>query len=153
MTTDTINFPRSRPPLIFLDEIFLGEMTESGDRGIRALLPISSGISVPPNRKSRIPVSHPAAAFQPERLALGGDAQNWIVNDILIGERSQISVLSSIAGDAGIPGEVFASRATDCLIKFETAQTSMLITLIVTYVGDDPLGAPFACVLLGTAAT
>ncbi len=153
---DTINFPRSRPPLIFLDEIFLGN-DEHPDRGIRAILSISSGISVPPQRRTRIPVSHPATAFRPERIALGGDASNWVINDILIGDRSQMQIagLTGFASEpsAGIPGEVFASKAIDCMIKFETAQTAMLITLIVTYVGDGPLGAPFTCVLIGTAVT
>ncbi len=153
---DIINFPRSRPPLIFLDEIFLDGLADSSARGIRAILPVCSGISVPPQRRTRIPVSHPASAFRPDRLAMGGDAASWIVNDILIGDRSQMKIvgLTGFACEptAGIPGEVFESSAIGCMIKFETAQTAMTITLIVTYVGNDPLGAPFAAALIGTAA-
>jgi hypothetical protein len=155
---EIINFPQLRPPLIFLDEFLLDGMTEPASRGLRAILPISSGIGLPPHRRMRIPVVHPASAFRPDRLAIAGDAASWIVNDILIGERSQILGIVEIAGlvsreHAGIPGDVFASRATDYLIRFDTAQTAMPITLTVTYVGTDVLGAPFTCALIGTAVT
>lgn len=112
----------------------------------RIVLPMSSGVSILPNTSAQITTRPQACAFRPERLIIGGNPENWIVNDIRVGNRTQFAQ----AGD--VPGEVFAYNATDAQITFETVQTAMDFVVIVTYIGDKVHGEPFAACAIGPAA-
>ncbi len=63
-----------------------------------------------------------------------------------MGNRSQFSQ----SGD--VPGEMFAATATDAHFSLDTVQTAMDFVMFVTYVGPNPLGEPFMCGVIGTAA-
>jgi hypothetical protein len=141
-----LSLPPTTVPLIFLDRI-----PEAEWRG-RALLLISSGSSVTRALGARIATRSSALAFLPERVIIGGDASDWIIHDILVGDRSQIRVASGDGDDApGIPGEVFGQEIVDDIIEFETVQTAMSLTFVVSYVGASDSGAPFCCAVLGVA--
>lgn len=144
-----LNFPTATVPLIFLDRIPAVEWRRAG----RALLLVSSGASITHAQSARISTRSSALAFLPERIVIGGDASDWVVHDVLVGDRSQIRVTSSDGGDhPGLPGEVFGQDAIDGTFGFDTVQAAMTLTFVVSYVGSSSLGAPFCCVVLGTAA-
>jgi hypothetical protein len=72
-------------------------------------------------------------------------ADFWEIHDITIGNRSQL------CAPGKLPGGMFSSNAADSFISFETAQTAMDITLIVSYVG--PLDrAQFVGAIIGDVA-
>ena len=54
-----------------------------------------------------------------------------IINDVTIGNRSQF------AQSGALPGDMFANNSIDSFVTFETAQTAMDVTMIVTYIGLD----------------
>ena len=116
----------------------------------REALPIASGINVLPGQTARI-TSRPQRAFVPERLFIaatgGSTAADWIIDNILIGGRSQFAV------DGRLPGEMFAAGAFDTLVSFEPVQAAMDIVADVTYVGTNPDGAPFFGSLIGRPVT
>jgi hypothetical protein len=116
------------------------------DRADRILLPMSSGVNILPNTSAQITSRPQNVAFRPERIIIGGNPGDWIVNDIKVGNRSQFSQ----SGD--IPGETFASTAIDSFVSFETVQTAMDFVMLVTFIGASESGAPFVCSVLGTAA-
>jgi hypothetical protein len=110
----------------------------------RMALPFGSGTTaIAPGQSAQITTRPQTIAFVPERLRIGGDASRWLVNDISIGNRSQLAQ----AGD--LPGELFATNAIDTFISFETVQTSMDVRLVVTYVGPNPDGEPFQAAMVG----
>jgi hypothetical protein len=115
-------------------------------RADRITLPMSSGVSIFPNTSAQITSRPQAAAFRPERIIIGGAPQNWIVNDVKVGNRSQFAQ----SGD--VPGEMFAATTIDGFVSMETVQTAMDFVMVVTFVGDNQEGAPFVCGVLGTAA-
>ena len=115
-------------------------------RADRVVLPMSSGVNILPNTSAQITSRSQTVAFRPERLIIGGDAGNWIVNDIKVGNRSQFAQ----SGD--VPGEMFAATTIDSFVSFETVQTAMDFVVLVTFVGASESGAPFVCGVLGTAA-
>jgi hypothetical protein len=115
------------------------------DRASRALLPMSSGVNILPNTSAQITSRLQNFAFRPERILIGGTPGDWIVNDIKVGNRSQFSQ----SGD--IPGETFASTATDPFVSFATVSDGQPFAMTVTYVGGNPDGAPFVCAVLGIA--
>lgn len=144
-----LSLPTSSVPLIFLDAIPAAEWRRPG----RAILLISSGVNLTRAQSARIATRSSALAFLPERILLGGDASDWLIHDILVGERSQIRVLQSDGFDPpGIPGEVFGHGVIDGTLEFETVQTAQALTFVVSYVGAASAGAPFCCAVLGTAA-
>jgi hypothetical protein len=84
-------------------------------------------------------------AFRPVRLMIS-QADQWLVHDILIGNRSQFMQAGAI------PGGMFdatAGTAIDSFVSLEMAQTAMDIVLVVEYVGLDPDGAPFYATMIG----
>jgi hypothetical protein len=113
-------------------------------RADRVLLPMSSGAAILPNTSVAITSRPQNVAFRPERVIIGGNAGNWIVNDIKVGNRSQFSQ----SGD--VPGETFAATTIDSFVSFETVQTAMDFVMLVTNISEN--AAPFYCSVLGTAA-
>jgi len=125
------------------------------DRAGREVLPMSTGVRILPNQSAQITARPQRVAFRPERVfisaagsaAVGGNgAADWIVNDILIGNRSQFSQAGQV------PGDMFATNAIDGFVSFETAQTAMDVVMVVTYVGPAEHGLPFYGSIVGTAA-
>lgn len=115
-------------------------------RADRVVLPMSSGVNILPNTSAQITSRPQTVAFRPERLIIGGNAGDWIINDVKVGNRSQFSQ----SGD--VPGEMFAATTIDSFVSFETVQTAMDFVVLVTFVGASESGAPFVCGVLGTAA-
>ena len=116
--------------------------TKPGDR---IILPMSSGISVKPNTSAQITSRPQACSFRPSRIVIGGTPGSWIVNDILICNRSQLAQ----CGD--VPGEVFSSAATDAMFALENVPMGGDFTMIVTYVGPGDTGERFTCAIIGAA--
>jgi len=125
------------------------------DRAGREVLPMSTGVSILPNQSAQITARPQRVAFRPERVFIsaagsarvgGNGAADWIVNDILIGNRSQFSQAGQV------PGDMFATNAIDGFVSFETAQTAMDVVMVVTYVGPAEHGLPFYGSIVGTAA-
>jgi hypothetical protein len=120
------------------------------ERAGREILPMSSGTQVIlPNHSASITARPQRVAFRPERVFIsenGDGAANWLVNDILIGNRSQFSQAGQI------PGDIFATTAIDSFVSFETAQTAMDVVMVITYVGPTSDGQPFYGAIIGTAA-
>ncbi len=120
----------------------------------RQVLPMNTGTTnVPQSLTANITSRPQRVAFRPERVFVSaadiggsGSAANWIVNDITIGNRSQF------AQSGALPGDMFANVSIDSFVTFETAQTAMDVTMIVTYQGGTYGGTPFFGSIIGTAA-
>jgi hypothetical protein len=124
------------------------------DMANRQVLPMNTGTTpVPQNSTAQITSRPQRVAFRPERVFVSasdlggaGNAANWIINDITIGNRSQF------AQSGALPGDMFSSVAIDSFVTFETAQTAMDVVMIVTYQGATEGGTPFYGSIIGTAA-
>jgi hypothetical protein len=111
----------------------------------RVILPMSSGVNILPNTSAQITSRPQNYAFRPERCIIS-QADNWVINDIKVGNMSQFSQ----SGD--VPGEMFGATTIDGFVKFTTCQTAMDFVIVTTFVGASESGAPFVCGVLGTAA-
>ena len=92
-------------------------------------------------------------AFRPERVfispPIGGTAgpAAWFVNDITIGNQSQL------VQSGGLPGDMFGAQSIDSFVTFITAQTAMDVTMSVTLIESGIETAPsFYGGIIGTAA-
>ena len=117
----------------------------------REVLPMSTGQPILPTQQAQITGRPQRVAFKPKRIFISnagtsGGAADWVVNDVKIGNRSQFSQ----SGD--VPGDMFATNAIDGFVSFETAQTSMDVVMVVTYIGLNESGCPFFGSIVGTAA-
>jgi hypothetical protein len=136
----------------------------------REVLPLSSGATlVKPGQTTMITARPQRVAFRPERVFVSDSsseykgrwwkrlwpwytapypkgASDWVINDIMIGNRSQFAQ----AGD--IPADMFRSSAIDNFVTFETAQTAMDVKFVVTYIGPNHKGERFYASMIGTAA-
>lgn len=138
-------------------------------RARRDVLPMCSGVVILPTQTAQITARPQRVAFRPERLVVSNyapvptvswwrrlspwhrapvlhGAADWLINDIKIGNRSQLAQ----SGD--LPGDMFATSAIDSFVTFETAQTAMDVVLIVTYIGAARNGSTFNGAIIGTAA-
>jgi hypothetical protein len=121
-------------------------------RAGREILPMSVDGPIMPSQSAQITARPQRVAFRAERVFISNasdatlGAAAFLVNDIKIGNRSQFSQSGSI------PGDMFASVAIDSFVSFETAQTSMDIVMVVTYIGSDSGGVAFYGAIIGTAA-
>lgn len=113
-------------------------------RSDRILLPMSSSGNV--TGSAAITARPQNVAYRPERIIIGGTPADWLVNDIKVGNRSQLSQ----AGE--LPGEAFANTAIDTYVSMETVQTAMDFVVQVTYIGTNSAGAQFKAAVFGTAA-
>lgn len=138
---------------------------------LRMPLPLSTGASrVKPGQTAEITARPQCLAFRPERLFVSSyspeykipwwkrplvpwivipkthGAGDWLINDIIIGNRSQF------AQAGNLPGDLFSNTAIDSFVTFDTCQTAMDVRLLVTYVGPVKEGCAFTGAMLGTAA-
>ncbi len=109
----------------------------------RLILPLSSGVGVLPNKSAQI-TAKPDRHFRPERLVIH-NGQDWTVNEVKVGNRSQL--LQS--GD--VPGSAFDASVT-CALRMESVSPKTDLVLVVTYVGENPDGAPLWASMIGEAA-
>jgi hypothetical protein len=109
---------------------------------VRLVLPMSSGKNVQTGSTTKIArKNHGQAPFRPTRIVIGGSPCDWVINDIRIDGKSQLSQ----PGD--LPGEAFAATAIDSFVSFDVVGVDREIEITVTYLGD--LSSPFVCGILG----
>ena len=117
----------------------------------REVIPISSGMNILPGQTARITARPQRRAFMPERFFIastgGSTAADWVVENLLIDNRSQF------AQDGGLPGDVFATATFDAFVSFDTVQVAMDIMVDITYIGANPNGVPFFGSLIGRSET
>jgi hypothetical protein len=121
-------------------------------------LPMNTGGQKVPYNSTAIITSRPQrVAFRPERIfvspPIGGTAglgsAGWFINDITIGNRSQL------VQAGGLPGDMFQNTSIDSFVTFETAQTSMDVVISTTLIDTafvETSGAVFYGGIIGTAA-
>lgn len=119
--------------------------TDAGEVSRRLILPLSSGVNVLPAESVKVTARPQNGALRPDRIVIGGDPGDWVVNDVEIGCQSQFSQ----SGD--LPGEAFAYDAVDTFVSMSAVRTAMDFTVQVTYVGNKEGGAPFFGAVLGDA--
>lgn len=116
----------------------------------RHVSPISTGVLVSPGQSAQITASRTPREFRCQRLIISnagtaGGAADWLVNDIVINDRSQF------VQEGDIPGDMFAVSAIDTFVAFETAPPLADIVVTVTYIGINEKGCPFYATMMGTA--
>ncbi len=85
-------------------------------------------------------------SFLVERVVLGGSAERWHVDDVMIGN------VSRLRGLGGVPGRLFSPDAPSPFpldLEFGHCEAAERVTLRVRYVGPDPAGEPISAVVLG----
>ena len=119
----------------------------------REPLPMSTGTApVGIGLTAQITSRPQRVGFRPERLFVsnysldGLGATAWTINDITIGNVSQL------AQAGNLPGDMFANVAIDSFVTFKTAQTAMDVVLITTYNGTTEGGIPFTGAVIGLSA-
>jgi hypothetical protein len=119
----------------------------------REPLPMSTGTTnVGIGLTAQITSRPQRVGFRPERLFVsnysldGLGATAWTINDITIGNVSQL------AQAGNLPGDMFANVAIDSFVTFKTAQTAMDVVLITTYNGTTDGGIPFTGAVIGLSA-
>jgi hypothetical protein len=136
----------------------------------RQVLPISTGaVLVKPGQIAEIIARPQRVAFRPERVFVSDaaseykgpwwkrlspwytapqpkGASDWIIHDIVIGNRSQFSQTGVI------PADMFRSTAIDNFVSFETAQIAVDVKFVVEYIGPNHKGERFYASMIGTAA-
>jgi hypothetical protein len=90
-------------------------------------------------------LTRPSDPFRPGRIVICGDASRWIVDDVLVGNRSQT------ANAGPMPGTAFA--ISGCEFRMDTVQTAMELKLRVRYVGPVEGGEPFVAYAVGPIAS
>lgn len=104
---------------------------------------------VKPGKPYEIITRPQTVAYRVEGIEIEGDASRWIVDDIRVGNRSQLPVRPS---PNGMPGELFAKGALCSNIVLETCQTAMDIVFVVRYVGPERDGEEFKATAIGSQA-
>ena len=120
-------------------------------RANHTILPMSTGVPILPTQAAQITGRPQVEAYRVDQYKVSnagtaGGAADWIVNNILIGNRSQFVQ----SGD--VPGDLFATNAVGTFVRFDMAQTAMDIVVVVTYIGLNESGCPFFSAMIGTAA-
>lgn len=91
--------------------------------------------------------------FGPRRFEIE-NAANWMVIDVIVGNRSQVKsrkwLKRSKEDTSGVPGAVFVEESVNFV--FETVPPDCDFRIQVQYVGEDPRGALFVCKVHGLAA-
>ena len=120
---------------------------------VREPLPMSTGTApVGIGLTAQITSRPQRIGFRPERLFVssfsldGLGAAAWTINDITIGNVSQL------AQAGNLPGDMFANIAIDSFVTFKTAQTAMDVVLVTTYNGTTEGGIPFTGSIIGSSA-
>ncbi len=110
-----------------------------------AYLPIESGGQKITGDVNAEILARPSDPFRPERIVICGDPSRWIVDDVLVGNRSQT------ANAGPMPGTAFAIPG--CEFRTDTVQTAMEFKLRVRYVGPVEGGEPFVAYAVGPIAS
>jgi len=122
------------------------------------VMPLLSSVQrIPPNKPTRFTNRPSHGAFDLSRIIIGergtgGGAANWIVNDLEIDGRSQLSQ-KDLPGAlfSGLRGVATGRGSTELMLSgFDTVERGSELALIVTYVGSHPEGAPFIGTALGS---
>ena len=122
------------------------------DRADRVILPMSSGDTIIVGDTGQITSRPQDVAFRPERIIIGqgttpDGAADWVVSDIKVGNKSQLSQSGEI------PGDMFDPKAIDAYVSFATVQTAMDFVMVVALNNaGDSNAAQFYCAVLGLAA-
>ena len=113
-----------------------------------AYLPIWSGHEAKISGSSHI-VARPEEPFLTKKIVICGEPSRWVVEDILVGNRSQL------ANKGDIPGEAFSLLGSDLrlYLALDTIQTAMDFKLCVRYVGPVAGGEPFSAYAIGPIAS
>ena len=122
---------------------------------VRRVLPVNSWGNVPPGAPTRIASGPVRSPFSIERLVVGGTPSRWVIRDVLIGGRSQIA--------RPIRGATLASSSLDQFLSGADGDSGIWksacpeaidlhgdLVMMVSYIGDDPDGEPFVCIVLGS---
>jgi hypothetical protein len=97
---------------------------------------------VPPHQPTRVAARATHGAVEVERLYISGagtsgGGADWIVNDVEIDGRAQLS-------HKDLPGSLFgAGNVTASFNGFSPVERDHELAVIVTYIGANPEGAPF----------
>jgi hypothetical protein len=114
--------------------------TSTGAReAVSYFLPLSTDVLITQSAQIK---SSPARDFIPERLVIT-DADAWIVNDLKIGNRSQVAQ----SGD--IPGQAFSIQAVGCAVTFDRVPKAVDFAIVTTYGADGKEGSGFFCGVQG----
>lgn len=136
-----------RPGAIALLEQPSAKFTELGEK--RTLLPLSAGVRILPGQQCQINAwankGDPKCrirSFHPDSLIFGTNnvpgPENWIVNDLVMDGRSQLSP------HRDLPGLFF--NAPGSMRVFDRISGGARVELTLTYVGEKSLGdTPYAC--------
>lgn len=110
----------------------------------REMVPIASAVRVLPNQTVQMTTRPQHGLFYVDRLIVPtAVAPHFVINDIIIGNRTQM------AQPAAIPADLFAASTPDAFVSFGPVQTAMDITIVATCVSDNPEGVVFHAALLG----
>lgn len=128
--------------------------SEANALPIAAILPMSSGVNILPERSAQItgrcqrPDAHRrgiglSQGFLAERIVIEG-ATDWSLNDIKIGRTSQLAQ----SGD--MPGLAFNPGVLGGAVSFDVARAGIDVVIVTTHVGPREVGAAFVCGILGS---
>jgi hypothetical protein len=126
--------------------------SEEAPGSVSTFLPISSGVKIFPNTSVRVKSNlcipsngddNWGMAFQASQIVIA-DADDWIVNNVQIGNMSQFCQ----SGD--VPGVAFSVAAAES-VRMMTLQSLMDCVIDATYIGTREEGAPFLCGIAGNA--
>ena len=142
------DFANGPGPVITPTDMSIPPRNQMVDRGEprfanRMLLPMSSGVAILPGTTAQVTARPQGIAFRPERVIIGNVPADWVVNDIKVGNESQLAQ----SGD--LPGEMFSATTVDGFVTFRTVQSAMDFVMQVTYIGDNPKGEAFLCGVIG----
>ena len=110
-------------------------------RAVSCFLPLSTDVQILPKQSAQI-TGRSRSSFLLERLIIA-DPDDWIVNDIKIGNRA----LLAQGGD--LPGQAFSSRAVGCAMTIHPVSKLLDFKVVLTRGESCKEGAGFFCGVQG----
>jgi hypothetical protein len=107
----------------------------------RLILPMSTGVKVLSGMSAKISAHPQNFSFRIDGLVIE-DAENWVVNDLIVDGESQFVQ----PGD--VPGDMFSEAGQGCGIRLDVAPVGADVAIVVTHVGEG--SRAFLCMALGT---
>lgn len=98
---------------------------------------------VPPGETAWFVARPTEQALQPEQIAIDRGWADWLVEDLHIDGRTQLSQAGTI------PGDCFHPDAVDGFARFHVLPAARPLAIQVRYVGSDPRGGRFGAVVHG----
>ncbi len=114
----------------------------SAQRSVSCFLPMSTGVPILPMQSAQITARPQKGNFMPERLVIA-DQDDWAVNDIRIGIRSQCAAF----GD--LPGQSFSSHTVGSHMTLDPVRTGQDLVMVVTRGEDCKSQGFFVCGIQG----